>query len=212
MTYIGVDGCRGGWLFSILNEENKIEVKLFRKINDAYEILNLAKHVFIDMPIGLIEIKGEEREIDIQIRKDLGQPFSSSVFTIPCKEAVYADSYQSANAINKEVLGKGISIQAWNICNKIKELDVFIDQNQAFKQKIKETHPELCFKQINGSSLTHKKKTKEGKIERIRILNSIRPNIINEVDACRKQFLKKDVADDDILDSLVLVCSSNIKY
>ncbi len=204
MICIGIDGCRGGWLFTLIDAKQKLSLSLIKRLDDALDLLKKAQRVYIDMPIGLVKEKGEIRDIDVQIRKELGHPFSSSVFTVPCQQAVYASDYYQANQINKDVLGKGISIQAWNICPKIKELDIFLCQNSGLKSKFIETHPELCFKHLKGSSLSYKKKTKEGKEERIKLLQTQLPEISLLFQQFRKQFLKKDVADDDILDSLVL--------
>ncbi len=205
---IGIDGCRGGWLFTTINKNKVISISLFSKMSDAIEVLKGAKSVYIDMPIGLVDKKDEVREIDLQIRKKLGHPFSSSVFTVPCKQSVYAKDFEAATQINRDVLGKGISIQAWNICAKIKELDIFLNQNTLLKPMFYETHPELCFKQMNGKSLVYKKKTQEGFEERLIILERLDKSIRNVFHQSRQQFLKKHVANDDMLDSLVLAYSS----
>ncbi len=201
---VGIDGCRGGWLLSIIQPDGNIIIRLFKKLNDAFEIFQKADSVFIDMPIGLVSHYGEERNNDLLIRKQLGHPYSSSVFTVPCKQAVYANGYKEASGINRKILGKGISIQAWNICSKIKELDVFLNENKSLKTKFYEVHPELCFKQLKGRSLTNKKKTKEGFAERIELLQQKQTNLMTVYRQFRKEFLKKDVADDDMLDSLIL--------
>jgi predicted RNase H-like nuclease len=207
LYYSGIDGCRGGWLFTTIDGEGKFDIHLFPKIKDAVTLIEKSIEIAIDMPIGLINSPNEIRGIDIQIRKELGHPFSSSVFTVPCKQAVYADDFQDANSINKEILGKGISIQAWNICSKIKELDQFLIQHSMLKSKFKETHPELCFKNLKGESLNYKKKTSEGFKERLNLLAAKFPGIEDVYKKARSQFRKKDVADDDVLDSMVLANS-----
>ncbi len=201
---IGIDGCRAGWFFSLVNDRNEVGILLFKKIKDGLSLLEDAGVVYIDMPIGLVQQKDEVRTIDENIRTELDNAFRSSVFTIPCKQAVYAANYKEASKINKEVLGKGISIQAWNICAKIKELDIFLEEHTQLKNIMKEAHPELSFQRINGNPLNHKKKTAEGKVERMLILESQFEGITKIYKNFRKKFLKKDVADDDILDSLVL--------
>ncbi|MCW3788784.1 DUF429 domain-containing protein [Plebeiibacterium sediminum] len=201
---VGIDGCRGGWLCSVIYPDYNISIKLVKQLNEAIEIFLKAKFVFIDMPIGLVSSCNEERNIDVLIRKQLGHPFSSSVFTVPCKQAVYANDYKGASKINREILGKGISIQAWNICAKIKALDLFLKENQSLKSKFKETHPELCFKHLKGTSLNHKKKTAGGFSERMELLEQKQSDIKLIYKQFRQEFLKKDVADDDMLDSLVL--------
>ncbi len=199
-TYIGIDGCRGGWLFSSLSEAGHMELKLFRTLKESISILNQAHVICIDMPMGLVTEAGEERICDAVIRKELGHPFSSSVFNVPCQQAVYAPDYITANLMNREIQGKGISIQSWNIVPKIKELDTLLLDNASLNNKFCESHPELCFKSLKGETLTFKKKTKEGFAERLNLLRQKSGEINPEL--CK--FLKKDVANDDILDSMVL--------
>ncbi len=201
--YVGVDGCRGGWLCTLITEDS-IQVSLFPELKAIIPYALQAECVFIDMPVGLVTTAGEVREIDVQMRKALPYPFRSCVFTIPCKQAVYADNYKKANEINKKILGKGISIQAWNICAKIKELDLLLSHHPHLKKKFIESHPELCFMNINGTSLEHKKKTKEGIEERINLIALKVPAAKTYFNVFRKKFLKKHVADDDLLDSFVL--------
>ncbi len=202
--YIGIDGCRGGWLCSILKETGKLEIKLLRFLKDGIELLINSRVVSIDMPMGLVSKEGEKRICDNLIRKELGHPFSSTVFNVPCRQAVYAENYGEANRLNKTIQGKGLSVQTWNIVPKIKELDVLLMENIDLRGLLKEGHPELCFKNLKGNTLTHKKKTKEGINERISLLQKVYPNILDQFKQIRNSFFKKDVADDDILDSIVL--------
>ncbi|MGQ1786238.1 MULTISPECIES: DUF429 domain-containing protein [unclassified Saccharicrinis] len=203
--YIGIDGCRGGWLFSVLDDNRELNIKLFRNLTDGIDLLRQSEAVSIDMPMGIVSEKGEERVCDALARKELGHPFSSSVFNVPCRQAVYAGSYPEANALNREIQGKGISIQAWNIVPKIKELDMFLDEHPILKEKLHESHPELCFKNLKGAALSYKKKTVEGVRERLVLLKTLYPNIEKHFHVFRNQFFKKDVVDDDVLDSMVLV-------
>lgn len=204
MQYLGIDGCRGGWLFSVLTAESHLKVLLYSFLEDGMEELLNAEAVSIDMPMGLVSRKDEERTCDALIRKELGHPFSSSVFNVPCRQAVYTTLYPEANRLNRIICGKGLSVQSWNIVPKIRELDRLLDDYPALKHTLHEGHPELCFKKIRGYSLSHKKKTDEGKDERLKLLNVLSPNTQNNFLKFRNLYLKKAVADDDILDSMVL--------
>merc|ERR1712070_615966 len=94
----------------------------------------------------------------------------SSVFNAPCRQAVRANNYIQAKEINKKILSKSISIQSWNISNKIKEVDEFLIKNKQLN--IHESHPELCFINLNnGVPLKNNKKTNQGVNERVSILN-----------------------------------------
>lgn len=204
MLVVGIDGCKGGWLFSVLSTDDHLQMLLFPFLSDAIAHLLNADAISIDMPMGLISDAGEKRICDALIRKELGHPFSSSVFNVPCKQAVYANNYQEANRLNHKLCGKRLSVQLWNIVPKIRELDIILAEYPSLKKKIHESHPELCFKQLRGEPLVHKKKTAQGKEERIALLKGLFPDIKNEFLTFRKLYLKKNVADDDILDSMVL--------
>merc|ERR1712070_431832 len=96
----------------------------------------------------------------------------SSVFNAPCRQAVRANNYIQAKEINKKILSKSISIQSWNISNKINEVDEFLIKNKNKQLNIHESHPELCFINLNNEvPLKNNKKTKQGVNERITILN-----------------------------------------
>ena len=57
------------------------------------------------------------------------------------REALEAPTYQLGNQINKSISGKGISIQAWNIGHKIKEVNQFLSQSHLYQKKMSESHP-----------------------------------------------------------------------
>ena len=85
--------------------------------------------VLIDIPIGLP--KKESRLCDLLARDKLG-PRRSSVFTVPCRDAVYAKNYKEACHTNLRFLEKKISIQAWNICPKI-NLQIRVQNHQVIE-------------------------------------------------------------------------------
>ncbi len=200
MTIIGLDGCKGGWMLSTIVFDG---VQLTLKVEwiNSLERLNDFSFLwcFADIPIGLTGV-GIERTLDQQMRELLSKNRKSSLFTVPCRRAVYANDYNTAKKINLEETGKSISIQAWNICPKIKEMDQFIQQHPSLN--IMESHPELCFEKLNKNiPLVHSKKTVEGKKEREQLLLSLFPEF--------KESIEKAVRDyktltDDVLDTTCL--------
>jgi predicted RNase H-like nuclease len=64
----------------------------------------------------------------------------------------------------------GVSIQLWNIRDKIKEVDdVITPERQA---TIGEAHPELIFRRLTGSLSLDRKKSAAGREQRIKLLAS----------------------------------------
>ena len=204
--FVGVDGYINGWCCCLI--ESEVSIHLYKNIESVFNDFKSAKSIFIDMPIGLTS-KNFEREVDIETRKLLPKKIKSSVFTPPCREALNTVKYKEANSINKEITGKGISVQSWNLNKKINELDYFLINNKNAVKIIHESHPELCFFKSNQSNpLLNNKKTKDGIEERMKILRTEIPNIDNIVSSTFKNNKSNKIKIDDILDSIILAISS----
>lgn len=208
--FIGIDGCKAGWLIATI-KDNNITFEIIKNIND-YKIKSDNRLTLIDMPIGLHE--NMERVCDLEARKILKPKRHSSVFMTPIRNAVYADSYKNSCKINYNSLGKKISIQAWNITPKIREIDDFRIKFPQYN--IRESHPEVCFWAFNKyKACEYPKKKKLGEDERLMILERIISGISKEIFFFENNTLRKDVVLDDIIDATVLACTaknySNLK-
>lgn len=196
MKFIGVDGCKTGWFYTAIDHENDWEIGVSENIEKLWETHKDASLIFIDIPIGL-PFK-EPRACDLEARKLLG-------------EALAAETYEEACEINKKVLGKKISLQAYHISKKIKEVDDFLLANPQAKQKIRETHPEICFWALaGGRAMLFSKKKKHGFEERLDVLNKVFSQTEAVVNTALKRYKRKEVAKDDILDSIaaaIVACS-----
>ena len=193
MFVAGVDGCRAGWVcfkVELPSGATSVEVidlpVLLRKRPPAVICLG------IDLPIGLLD---GPRACDIEARKLLGQPRGRSVFSAPCRAALLASGHQAASAVNRQATGKGLTIQAWCIGPKIKQVDDAMTpdcQKWAF-----EVHPEVCLWALNGERpMARNKKTKEGAAERLSVLSAIFPEIGQQLGS-----RPPGVAKDDLLDA-----------
>ena len=135
----------------------------------------------------------------------------SSIFSIPCRGAVYADSYKEACEINAEYFGKRISLQAWHICRKIREVDQALLSAPGLHSQIYKSHPELTFQELNGGQpLLESKKTSEGIEERLSLLNSYLPDADLLYQAILSEYPRKQVGRDDIVDALALVALGKV--
>ena len=209
MKFIGVDGCKTGWFYTAIDHENDWEIGVSENIEKLWETHKDASLIFIDIPIGL-PFK-EPRACDLEARKLLGKSKTSSVFPPPCREALAAKTYEEACEINKKVLGKKISLQAYHISKKIKEVDDFLLANPQAKQKIRETHPEICFWALaGGRPMKYSKKKAQGFEERLYVLKKVFSQTEAVVNTALKRYKRKEVAKDDILDSIaaaIVACS-----
>jgi len=139
----GIDGCRAGWLICSADGAG-IEWMLARTSSELRVALLRFERVFIDMPIGLPD-QEPGRDCDQELRRALGWGFSSSVFSPPCREALYATDYPSASQINARQTGKKLSIQSWNLIPKIRQLDEILQHENRLRDRIFESHPEWLF-------------------------------------------------------------------
>lgn len=157
-VFVGVDGCRTGWFAVFLylgNDQNcEWEIGIFHNFSSLIDFLKnnygqAEPLILIDIPIGLKSGGYGERLSDIGACSVL-KSRKSSIFPVPCREAVYAESYEKACEVNKELTGKSISRQAWNIIPKIRDVDAFLIENEAFRGIVRETAPEVCFQAFTG--------------------------------------------------------------
>lgn len=198
---VGIDGCKGKWVAVALSE-NSFEVDKFDTIDEICERYRSADSMIIDMPIGLVESTNEVRP-ESAARKYL-KGKSSSIFNVPCREAVYSDSYEEACNKNRSILGVGLSKQSYNVCSKIREVDEFLNSNHEWKNRLLEGHPEVCFAKLNNEKAVLENKTKiEGQKKRIDILSKY----YKDTDKVVSKFLndvKSRKKIDDVLDALCL--------
>lgn len=71
------------------------------------------------------------------------------------------------------------------------------------RTKIRETHPEVCFRALAGKPIIHPKKREEGFRERLTILSKYLPGAEQVISGTLACFKRKEVMPDDILDSMV---------
>ncbi|MBH19761.1 MAG: hypothetical protein CL851_04955 [Crocinitomicaceae bacterium] len=204
---IGIDGFLNRWCVCFIDFKNQITISTYSNIEKVMNFVDDESRIFIDIPIGLSS-KLIERKIDQKLREKLPKGKKSSVFTAPCRQAVKAKNYLKARELNKKILSKSISIQSWNISNKIKEIDEFLINSKNIQINIHESHPELCFINLNdGVALKFSKKTKEGVNERVNILNKFIKNTEDILEKNYHQYKNEKIKRDDILDAISLAVS-----
>lgn len=202
--YLGVDGFSNGWCCCSFN--GNMTIKIIPEIKNILDYDNYSK-ILIDIPIGLSSRKAE-RKIDNQLRTLLPSGRKSSVFNAPTRKSAYANTYDEAKKAEIEQLGKSLSIQSWNITNKIKEVDQFLTTNTQLNN-IRESHPELCFYYLNNMKpLLFSKRTVDGLNERMKILNHYHHQSQELLEDFFQKNKKTGIKKDDIADSMVLCISA----
>lgn len=122
------------------------------------------------MPIGLPDDKMHLRP-DLIIKKILGKK-GSSIFQVPCRQAVYANDKTEARELNIATLGKSLSEQSLGIAKAIRQVDEFLQNNPQWENRLLESHPEFCFSKINNNQpMLEDKMSAEGQRKRLEVLN-----------------------------------------
>jgi len=178
---VGVDGCRAGWIAVALRPgDNRPEVRIFARFADLIAEYGSTATIAVDMPIGLPDrIVGSGRGPEQTIRPYLGAR-QSSVFSIPARAAVEAETYREACVLAQKHSGppRKVSKQAFNLFGKIREIDQLLQADIGLRDRLIECHPEFAFCRLNSMvPMAASKKIRgavnpEGIAERIDLLAS----------------------------------------
>lgn len=199
---VGIDWMKPYWLAIELrgNELSVRKLAHIEQINDRYRT---ADAVLIDMPIGLPENETQaNRRPDKQARALLEGARKSSVFNVLFRQVVYAKSAQEAWEKNRRMCAK-MAIVGDALRPMIREVDVFLEKDTYWKNRLMESHPEVALQMLNnGNGLRHSKHTEEGIAERIAVLRNCGVDPVPLFsDFAPKQY-------EDVLDALALAVSA----
>lgn len=165
MIVVGVDATKLGWVMVTLDAGRFAGAEVHSDFSSLYARVHDAAAIGVDIPIGLVE--NGTREADFAVRKLLGARLRSSLFITPPRAVVFTEAWGEALALAKRLMGTGISKQAFHLFPRIREVDVFADD-----QRILEVHPEAAFAAAKGAALAFSKKTWTGAMERRQLLEA----------------------------------------
>lgn len=177
-TVAGADGCKAGWVAVIVRPGETPAAFVCRHFAELVDALPSDAILAVDMPIGLPSFTHHGgRGPEALVRKLLGAR-QSSVFSIPSRAALYADTadfttieaWYAAHRRASEVARKtsdpprGVSIQAFGIFSKIRELDGLLRSRVELRERVLESHPEVAFRQLNGGQAMRLPKKVKGRV------------------------------------------------
>lgn len=216
----GVDGCKAGWIAVIRRPGSMAEACVLATIAELVDGLPGDSVIAVDMPIGLPERVGHGgRGPEALVRRHLGQR-QSSVFSIPSRAAVHAEpgpfaglddwyaAHRRAGAVARATSDppRGVSIQAFGIFSKIREIDALLVARPELRARLIESHPEAAFWRLNGEQAMSLPKKIRGRInpagmeERRTLLSRC------GVDRCfLDQPAPRGAAEDDFLDAAAVM-------
>tara|TARA_R110002072_G_scaffold228234_16_gene385539 strand:- start:14191 stop:14886 length:696 start_codon:yes stop_codon:yes gene_type:complete len=194
-TFLGVDGCRAGWFVVRVaaGDDAAPEAMLLDDFASVLAVRPAPHFVAVDMPIGLLATATPGGRNCDQAARGLLGPRRSSVFSPPLRGHLRAQTWSEVS---------GLSKQSFHLLPKIREVDDCLTPSR--QRRVRETHPELAFRSLTGAPMRHAKRTVEGQRERLLALQTTIPGVRAFYRRTLEQFLRRDVARDDILDALVL--------
>ena len=196
----GVDGCPAGWLCVVWTDgaPGPDQVTIFRTAEALLVGVPGARAMGVDVPIGLVS--AGVRACDVEARRLLGTR-RACVFDAPLRPALDAPSRLAADLITREIDGRGVSTQAWEVSHKVRNMDRAITpQHQAW---CVEVHPELSFAAWNGGApLLTSKKTDEGRLAREALIDARWPGCQARLLAALDGAPRSHWAVDDLNDAL----------
>lgn len=228
--YVGVDGCKAGWVGIGLYDdcacdEKGWDKKVCKKFGDLIEHYAQAKLILVDMPIGLPndeDLGGERikyRPCDKQARGLLGSPRKTSVFPVPTRELAREVAEENPlQDINEELDNRNatkMSPYSYGITPKIAEIDNLTSSAQC-PNNVREIHPELCFWALNkvrgkDGAMRYGKTDGLGFLERWRILKIFVPETERICEDIRSSVPSQNkVGADDMLDALVAAMTAKL--
>jgi predicted RNase H-like nuclease len=202
MKYLGVDGCKAGWV-SVCLEGDSSSIDMYSNFKSLWEQHHDAQLILVDIPIGLPGEEVKSRRADTLARRMLGKR-SSCVFSPGVRKLFSCDSYREACEENRKVTGKMISKQYWNIIPKIKDVDSFLRTVPGSAKRVLESHPEIAFLLASDGEIVQSKKTEVGRNARLAVLELYISNFSLLYNNVMNRTLRKNVAADDILDAAML--------
>jgi len=165
--YVGLEWASTGWFGVILDDEGW-DTGLYPSVWSAWKYHSDADRILIDVPIGLPT--DEKRACDVEAKEKLGDRHGS-VFYTPVRDAVYQGTLPEAKAVNEAAADFSIQNQTWSIVPRIREVDEFLDMYPSARDRLIETHPEVCFYALNGRKpLAESKRTRAGLRRRVDLL------------------------------------------
>lgn len=177
IVLVGVDG-KAGWIAVRRASGMAPSVGVFATFTALLASLPENAVIAVDMPIGLPEFSGKGgRGPEALVRPLLGAR-QSSVFSIPSRAALYADTdgfttieaWYAAHIRASEVAlttsdpPRGVSIQAFGIFAKIREIDALLIARPDLRGRVYESHPEVAFRRLNGDQAMQLPKKIKGSI------------------------------------------------
>lgn len=183
---VGADWAGKGWFTAARTGEDTVHCDLFPSITSLWRHHRDAALILLTIPIGLPSGDDHRRRCDERAKRLLG-PRHHGVFYAPIRPAVYEHNLPAAKALNAEA-GFGIQNQTWSLVPRMREVDEFLDAHPGARDRCRETHPEVCFRALNGGPLDNPPTGTPGLEERFALLTSVESSFEEPITAAVDTF------------------------
>lgn len=141
---------------------------------------------------------------DQEARRLLGLIRGRSVFPAPIRPALHATTRLQADQTTRSVDGRGVGAQAWNLYQRIREIDAALCSDPSLAQRVYEVHPELSFMAWNGGvPILDSKKSAPGlRLRKSLVFRDVGASIFEQL---RKQIKPGQAREDDLLDAFAVL-------
>ncbi|MFB6137431.1 MAG: DUF429 domain-containing protein [Halobacteriaceae archaeon] len=209
-TFVGLDWAGRGWLGVAVRGES-VDADLYPSLLSVWREHADAARILADVPIGLPSVEHGRRACDVEAKRRLGEAHRS-VFYTPVREAVYQSTLADAKTVTERA-GYSVQNQAWAVVPRIREADEFVDYFPGARDRLRETHPEVCFRALKGAPLDASKHTEAGREERRALLAAEHAALGDAVDDLVEAFTTPSWAPtvrgaDDVLDACVAAATA----
>ena len=223
IKYVGVDGCKGGWIGIGLADDGCSKVEVCEDFSEMLKCFSDASLILVDTPIGLVE-DGEscDRVCDKEARRKL-RDRGSSVFPAPTmqlvRKVIERDwNYQDTNRWFKSEYNEvGITFQTFSLVRKIDNVcNALKCRAKDASPKVWEAHPEVCFlalsESLKGEQELARKQESLGFGQRLQIVSHCVGNV-SDIFIKVPRYKGKGsplVEPNDVLDALALAITAKI--
>lgn len=123
MLVAGVDGCRDGWIVVALDAGRFAGAGKYPSFVDVVEAIADAEAIGVDIPIGLL---AEGERLCDRMAREYVEKRRHSVFLVPPRSALEAESFVEANLRAHDLWGRGLSQQVYQLRQKIFDVDAVV--------------------------------------------------------------------------------------
>jgi predicted RNase H-like nuclease len=185
MRLAGSDGCPTGWVAAVAEAGSSGSARLIHA-TDLRTLLIEVDFAVIDMPIGFVDGPAS-RDVEAAMRR------------AALAEVIYFD----ASFANERALGKRLPKQSFMLFPKMREIDNLV--REIGQDRLREGHPEVSFALMAGAPVLSRKRTAEGAVERVALLEQ--QGI--PARALLGALIRGRMAADDVLDAAALLWSAD---